>query len=755
MTIPFAYLYILLILLRELCFNFPDNVYDPIKHYVPLLANVVGAMEQSSVAVETWCIIEALFYLVSKLQIYWLQSRDPLEASLSSAPMLELDERELLWNRIMDCEKDDPVTHLQGWFFDEPIDKISKYDVRDFISWSMFECRNQEHLTGEELAQLDRFMDEFEYHISIFLYGAIEDDSDENEQHNVDFITRLQEDQKDDDSHLPTEGVLESVKNPEGKPVPKKRFHFHDSRQDDPPNFFTNLYENHKHRYEQYRNMLDNSDIHPVQDLRNFMAETRQTIVDAEENAVARATQMSEMAYHSLISPGSNMDKQLTAISHAAQNQITEAKASLNDAWNSVIGVKERLETADFLVSRKKLIIQRLNENRKLLGKMMKRSSTVPSKQMAHLMRKITDCNDALAQIEHSARESFVSATGYARNLLPLSGKEPQRYAKYSSDPLLGVQTYPLIIHILILSIFEGGLRVMMNNRGFERHTVGRISYYYHPGVSTDDMKEHNGEDNNDVDCDESQEDEHDDDNIPLVFVHGIGVGLIPYMPLIDGLLKTGRPILLPELPFVTGFRIWQGPNAVLRPDEVTNAVMAMLATHGYYHGVFLGHSYGTSWLSYMLKKAPDAIAAVLFLDPICFCLHVPRLTKQFVYVRADPGTISYMVRTDIITNWTIQRSFPWSWIILFAEQINVPCSVFLSELDALVPSERVEKYLRLKGAPVMSADEADKEHFGSGDITVTVLKGELHGDWTERPSRIPKIIECVDALYDKATVRS
>lgn len=222
MTIPFAYLYILLILLRELCFNFPDNVYDPIKHYVPLLANVVGAMEQSSVAVETWCIIEALFYLVSKLQIYWLQSRDPLEASLSSAPMLELDERELLWNRIMDCEKDDPVTHLQGWFFDEPIDKISKYDVRDFISWSMFECRNQEHLTGEELAQLDRFMDEFEYHISIFLYGAIEDDSDENERHNVDSITRLQEDQKDDDSHLPTEGVLESVKNPEGKPVPKK-----------------------------------------------------------------------------------------------------------------------------------------------------------------------------------------------------------------------------------------------------------------------------------------------------------------------------------------------------------------------------------------------------------------------------------------------------------------------------------------------------------------------------------------------------
>jgi hypothetical protein len=86
-----------------------------------------------------------------------------------------------------------------------------------------------------------------------------------------------------------------------------------------------------------------------------------------------------------------------------------------------------------------------------------------------------------------------------------------------------------------------------------------------------------------------------------------------------------------------------------------------------------------------MCKYAPTAVAAVMFIDPICFCLHSPRLTKQFVYHRADPGSTSHMIRTDVNINWTIQRGFPWARISLFTEQIPcVPCAVFLSDNDAL-----------------------------------------------------------------------
>lgn len=502
-------------------------------------------------------------------------------------------------------------------------------------------------------------------------------------------------------------------------------FRFEEGSSDEPPGFFTNIYENYKQRYEEYRDRIGAADFHPVQDLRNFMSETRQTIVEAEEHAVAKATNMCENAYTSVVAPGSNVDKQLHAIGHATQVQFTEA-------WNSVKGMRERLATADMLSSQRKRIRQQMKGYRVLLHQMIQTSTTVPARQMAGLMRKITECNEAIERLEYSARDAFVNATGYARKSI-LQTKEPQRYAKYSSDPLLGIATYPLAFHLLILGATEVPLRVMLRKRGFVRLRLGPVSYYYHPGTTSDDLNDDEVE------------------KIPIVFVHGIGVGLVMYIPLIDCLLKSGRPIILPEIPYVSGFRVLQSPNAVLPPTVVTSTMTAILATHGFLRGAFVGHSYGTSWLSYMCKYSPNAIAAALFLDPICFCLHVPRLTKQFVYHRPDPGTISYMVRSDVTVNWTIQRSFPWARIVLFTEDIQVPCAVFLSDRDQLVPAAKIEKYLQSKGAPVKDYSDVDRTFFADGDINVTVFRGDGHGDWVDDPSTAPAIAECAEVLCEKA----
>ena len=42
--------------------------------------------------------------------------------------------------------------------------------------------------------------------------------------------------------------------------------------------------------------------------------------------------------YETLVQPASNVDKQLSAISHATSSQLSEA-------WSSVKGMKERMET--------------------------------------------------------------------------------------------------------------------------------------------------------------------------------------------------------------------------------------------------------------------------------------------------------------------------------------------------------------------------------------------------------------------------
>lgn len=149
-----------------------------------------------------------------------------------------------------------------------------------------------------------------------------------------------------------------------------------------------------------------------------------------------------------------------------------------------------------------------------------------------------------------------------------------------------------------------------------------------------------------------------------------------------------------------------------------------------------------------MCKYAPSVTTAIMFLDPICFCLHSSCLTRHFVYHRTDPGSVSYMIRTDMMINWTIQRSFPWAAISLFTEQIppEIPYSVFLSAQDVLVPSENVEMYLRSKGASVVNFEEADESHFLS-PMAVTKFSDCGHGDWVQAPSMMARIAEAAELL--------
>ncbi|CAJ1934807.1 unnamed protein product [Cylindrotheca closterium] len=726
---PLAHMYILLMLLRDLCVSFPESIYVPLQLYVPFLARLADRMKGASWIVDFWCVIEALFFIAFKLKYRYLQSRDPLEASLSAAPMYDPEDRKILWDRIIELEKDDLGAFISGWFFDESIENISRYDVCDFLCWCMFDGRNQEHLTSLEYHELESLVEDIEYRISIQLYGAqteVENkEVDDGESASTD---RFEKSRKEPRILSPRRWRMHSedalTTNSETSSysttlysLPKKNFRFQVDIHREEPTFFSNLYESYKQRYEQYRSLVENSDFHPVKDFRTYLNDRAQ---QADESARATAHNM----YERIIQSGSQVDKQIAALSHATSTQLAEA-------WNSVKGMKERLETANFLSQKREALMQQLRGNRAMLDRMREMPYAVPSKQMAALMRKITEVYDSLDRVEHLARDGFASATGALAAGKPIfTNREPQRYAKYSFDPLLSVKTFPLGFHLLVLGLTEIPMRVMLGNRGFEKRFIGPLGYYFHPGdVKSQSLKEGG-------------------DKVPIVFVHGIGIGLLPYVKLVDCFLKSGRPIFLPEIPYVSGFRPWLSSTSVLTPTVVASTLTAMLATHGYASGVFVGHSYGTSWLSYACKYATNAVAAILFLDPICFCLHTPRLTKNFVYHTPDPGTITYMVRTDMMVNWTIQRAFPWIWITLFIEQIQVPCTVFLSDKDALVPAERMENYFKSKGVPICDAGSVDRGFFDtSGDFNACIFRGSVHGDFTDHPHLLPPIAEACDSL--------
>mmetsp|Transcript_22123 Transcript_22123/g.27137 ORF Transcript_22123/g.27137 Transcript_22123/m.27137 type:complete len:830 (-) Transcript_22123:192-2681(-) len=750
LTVPLAYIYILLILLRELSLSFPDTVHYFLKTYLPPCNYVITKMQKSSIFVEIWVVIEALFYVAQRLHIQYLQYKDTLEESLSAAPIQTLKERQKLMQQMLaQITNDDPVHFIRGWFFEEELENVTKYDVMDFCAWSMFEGRNQEHLTNLEFVQLKTFVEELEYSIAIHLHGekveleegdeldeflppksfsndknAASEDFDEAEDYDEFFsnspsyapfsLPPLSPSSMSTSWMLPRKA---SEKSNRKTPQPNKPFYFQETTHDKTPAFFTNLFENYVTGYNQYNakiRPLESSIRNMESSIRSYVANKRQQLYVAEETAMAAASNMYEHAYSTFVHKGGAFDTRMKSLSQTTYQQ-------LNDAWNSVGKMTERLEAAKVIAERKKFL-QQQNKGYKMLLERIIHSSAVPPRQMVDLMKKITQCNASLAGIENSAMDSFLKLTGFAKKHL-LHQKEPQRYAKYSEDELLGLATYPLAFNLLIFGLTDGLLRVVMARRGFQRLNIGTTVYYYHRG--------------HDYNSDNSEHDDPVEIVSPIVFCHGIGVGQIYYLEFIDELLKSGRPLFLPEIPYVCGFRPWMSRKSILTPPAVVSTLTAMLASHGHMKAHFVGHSYGTSWLSYMCKYAKDFVASVLFLDPICFCLHHPCLTKSFVYHRADPGSISYMIRTDVIINWTIQRSFPWSRIILFVEDIpeGIPCSIGISELDALIPVDTVTKYFESKNAYFCDEKDLNPDSFKRKQINITVFRGDGHGDWSARSS--------------------
>jgi pimeloyl-ACP methyl ester carboxylesterase len=56
--------------------------------------------------------------------------------------------------------------------------------------------------------------------------------------------------------------------------------------------------------------------------------------------------------------------------------------------------------------------------------------------------------------------------------------------------------------------------------------------------------------------------------------------------------------------------------------QETVNDIRNMLHRHEFDSVVFVGHSLGTSIISWATKFLSENVAGVVFIDPICFMLH-------------------------------------------------------------------------------------------------------------------------------------
>lgn len=106
----------------------------------------------------------------------------------------------------------------------------------------------------------------------------------------------------------------------------------------------------------------------------------------------------------------------------------------------------------------------------------------------------------------------------------------------------------------------------------------------------------------------------------PIVFIHGIGAGLMCYTTFLHHLLTLDNPIFLIELPFVAMRCVEDIPTMY----EISHDIQQMLARHEFQNATFVAHSLGSAVTSWCLQHIPKSVASVILLDPICFMLHYP-----------------------------------------------------------------------------------------------------------------------------------
>jgi pimeloyl-ACP methyl ester carboxylesterase len=215
---------------------------------------------------------------------------------------------------------------------------------------------------------------------------------------------------------------------------------------------------------------------------------------------------------------------------------------------------------------------------------------------------------------------------------------------------------------------------------------------------------------------------------LPILFIHGIGVGLYPYTNFLRDINRDGASdgddtrvgVIAIEIMAVSSRITHQALDRHILIGEIRQ----ILQHHGWSKCVLVGHSYGTIICTHLLKSPRTSllIGPVVFIDPICFLLHLPDVAYNFTArrpVHAKELVLWYFGSKDIGVAHTLSRRFFWSENILWKEDLGVSdgqrtATVVLGGNDDIVDAQAVRRYLTTSSSIASPAHEKPIKEEGS-----------------------------------------
>jgi pimeloyl-ACP methyl ester carboxylesterase len=216
---------------------------------------------------------------------------------------------------------------------------------------------------------------------------------------------------------------------------------------------------------------------------------------------------------------------------------------------------------------------------------------------------------------------------------------------------------------------------------------------------------------------------------LPVLFIHGIGIGLYPYVPFLAGINEhdplnsedSDIGIIAIEL-LPVSFRI---TKPILDRDDIPRQINMILERHGFDKVVLVSHSYGSVITTHLLQDPTIAskIGPLLLVDPVTFLLHLPDVAYNFTARQprgANEHQLYYFASTDMMVSHTLARYFFWAQNVLWREDLrgrNV--TVSLAGRDLIVDTETTGKYIAGVDLKSENSDWKDRSWKGNGIETV------------------------------------
>ncbi|CAF1372936.1 unnamed protein product, partial [Adineta ricciae] len=175
---------------------------------------------------------------------------------------------------------------------------------------------------------------------------------------------------------------------------------------------------------------------------------------------------------------------------------------------------------------------------------------------------------------------------------------------------------------------------------------------------------------------DKTSDDNSEPDEEPIIFFHGIGAGLLMYQPFFTHIHKQfsrRRRIILISMRCIC--MRYPTLSDIPNMSETVDSIRLIFEHYKMKKAIFIGHSYGTACLSWIVQKCPQYISRLIFLDPICFSLFEPYVIYNFVYrkpYKLGHLYMYYFVCRELGISYVISRHFWWTQNNLFLEQIRL-----------------------------------------------------------------------------------